>query len=91
MIIKKFRNYKVAAKAREISDRLCVENGLYVPQFKRQKAVKHHEWSQRKNGTSWVAQLEEILNKAVTQAHNFSEFCRTGAEHECGDRKSDTG
>ena len=71
---KKFRNYKVAAKAREISDRLCVENGLYVPQFKRQKAVKHHEWSQRKNGTSWVAQLEEILNKAVTQAHNFSEF-----------------
>ena len=72
---KKFRNYKVAAKAREISDRLSVENGLYVPQFKRQKAVKHHEWSQRKNGTSWVAQLEEILNKAVTQAHNFSEFC----------------
>lgn len=72
---KKFRNYKVAAKAREISDRLCVENGLYVPQFKRQKAVKHHEWSQRKNGTSWVAQLEEILNKAVTQARNFSEFC----------------
>lgn len=71
---KKFRNYKVASKARAISDRLCLENGLYVPAFRRRRYHSHYEWAKRRNKTSWVGQLEELLQDAVDRAETYTEF-----------------
>lgn len=71
----KFRNYKVASKARTISDRLCLENGLYVPAFRRRRSHGYYEWEQRKNKTSWVGQLEEILQDTIDHAESIEEFC----------------
>lgn len=73
---KKYDNYKVAAHLREVSDRLCAEQGLYViekPKLK-SKSPTHYEWEQRKAGTSWKAQIQEIIDKAISENSDYDSF-----------------
>lgn len=72
----KYDNYKVAGYLRKVSDRLCEENGLYViknPKLK-QKSPTHYEWEQRKAGTSWKAQIKEIIDKAILEMSDYDSF-----------------
>lgn len=73
---KKFNNYKVAARLREVSDRLCIENGLYVnrhPNLKK-KSMSHYEWAKNKAGNSWKAKIRDILNEAILQTTDWNSF-----------------
>jgi len=73
---KKFRSepYKTAAKLREISDRLCEEKGLYVVKEPNGKGKGHKEWQETKNGTSWKAQIQTAIDKAIPQAADYNSF-----------------
>jgi len=73
---KKFRSepYKTAAMIREISDRLCEENGLYVVKEPIGKGKGHKEWQETRNGTSWKAQIQAAIDQAIPQAADYSSF-----------------
>lgn len=75
---KKFETkpYKTAAHLRKISDKLCKEYGLYViknPNLQ-QKSATHFEWEHRKAGTSWKAQIKEIIDQAIAQSTDYEGF-----------------
>lgn len=68
--------YKTAALLRKVSDRLCEEKGLSVirnPNLK-QKSPTHYEWEQRRAGTSWKAQIKDIIDKAIAMADDYDSF-----------------
>lgn len=68
--------YKTAALLRKTSDRLCEEQGLYViknPNLK-QKSPSHYEWEHRKAGTSWKAQIKDIIDKAISETSDYESF-----------------
>lgn len=68
--------YKTAALLRKVSDRLCDEHGLSViqnPNLK-QKSPTHYEWEQRRAGTSWKAQVKEIIDNAIEAATDYNSF-----------------
>ena len=73
---KKFRTepYKTAAKIRGISDRLCEEKGLYVVKEPNGKGMGHKEWQETKNGTSWKAQIQAAIDKAILLATDYNSF-----------------
>lgn len=79
---KKFDNYKVARRLREVSDRLCIENGLYVkkPNLKR-KSMSHYEWAMAKAGRSWKAKIRVILNEAILQTNDWDSFLQYLHDH----------
>ena len=73
---KKFNNYKIAARLREVSDRICIENGLYVnrhPKLK-QRSRSRYEWMMTKEGKSWKAKIRDILNEAILQTNDWESF-----------------
>lgn len=72
----KYDNYKVAAHLREVSDRLCAEQGLYVidkPNLKK-KSLTHYEWEQQKAGTSWKAKIQKAIDKAISETSDYQSF-----------------
>jgi len=73
---KKFRSepYKTAAMIREISDRLCEENSLYVVKEPMGKGKSHKEWQETRNGTSWKAQIQAAIDQAILQATDYNSF-----------------
>lgn len=73
---KKFETapYKTAKHLREVSDKLCEEQGLFVIKEPKGKGKSHKEWEHRKSGTSWKAKIENIIDKAILQANNYEMF-----------------
>ena len=72
---KKFNNYKVAKHLREVSDRICEENGLsIIAEPQKKKSMSHYEWEQVKKGNSWKVQVRESIDAAILKCRNFSEF-----------------
>src|SRR5690554_3843138 len=73
---KKFNNYKVAGKLREVSDRLCKEKGLYVIKNPKldSKSPSQFEFQHRKVGTSWKAQIQNIIDMAISKTDNYDDF-----------------
>jgi len=73
---KKFRSepYKTAAMIRDISDRLCEENGLYVVKEPIGKGKGHKEWQETRNGTSWKVQIQAAIDQAIPKATDYSSF-----------------
>lgn len=73
---KKFNNYKVAEELRKVSDRICKENGLHVienPNLKK-KSPTHYELEHRRAGTSWKAQIKDIIDKAIEVTTDYESF-----------------
>lgn len=72
---KKFNNYKIAKHLREVSDRICEENGLsIIAEPQKKKSMSHYEWEQVKKGNSWKVQVRESIDTAILKCRNFSEF-----------------
>jgi len=72
----KYDNYKVAGQLREVSDKLCAEQGLYViekPNLKNRSAT-HYEWAHQKAGTSWKAQIKQHIDEAINEAADYESF-----------------
>lgn len=73
---KKFRSqpYKTVAKIREISDKICKENGLSVVQnIGIGKSYK--EWLINKEGKlTWKDTIKNKIDEVVPRVHSFAEF-----------------
>ena len=71
----KFNNYKDSAEAvREISDRLCLENGYSVITEPEEKGKDYAEWNAERSGTSWKAKLKETINEVLFGCNDFEEL-----------------
>lgn len=74
---------------RNISDRLCYENGLSVitPE-KGQKGKSYIEYQTAKKGTSWKGKLKEAVDLLIPQVKDFEELLEklqaSGYEIKCG-------
>lgn|GEM_PF-4547014 len=76
--MKKFHSqpYKTAQRFREISDRLCEENGLSVIENPQGRGKSYKEWQTRNNGTSWKSEIEQNIERAIqdTGTKTFADF-----------------
>ncbi|MGL5972744.1 MAG: relaxase/mobilization nuclease domain-containing protein [Oscillospiraceae bacterium] len=68
--------YKTVKKMRNISDKLCKENNLYVIENPKVKGKSQYELLQRKKGLSWKAKLENILDEVITNSKSYDEFIK---------------
>lgn len=71
-----YDSYHKAAELRKVSDRICAENGLYViekPNLK-QKSPTRYELEHRKAGTSWKAQIKNIIDKTIEATADYESF-----------------
>jgi hypothetical protein len=67
-------NKRTYHELRDISDRLCKENGLSVIPPSQSKGMDYKEYSEAKNGTSWKQKLKQTIDRNVIKAKNFDEF-----------------
>lgn len=66
--------YKTVREIRTISDNLCIENELSVIKEPKQKGMHYAEWDNRKKGTSWKQQIENLIDKAIENTNSYDEF-----------------
>ena len=59
---------------RDISDELCLENGLSVVTEPAEKGKHYAEWNAEKTGTSWKKKLKEEIEKAVPLCTSFEQL-----------------
>lgn len=74
---KKFRSqpYKTVAKIREISDKICKENGLSVLPAKVGIGKSYKEWLTNKEGKlTWKETIKNKIDEVVPRVHSFAEF-----------------
>lgn len=74
---KKFRSqpYKTVAKIREISDKVCKENGLSVLPAKVGIGKSYKEWLINKEGKlTWKETIKNKIDEVVPRVHSFAEF-----------------
>lgn len=68
-------NNREKKRIREISDKLCYENGLSVIEVTSgRKGKNYDEYQQSKAGTSWKERLADMIDKAVSESVSFDEF-----------------
>lgn len=72
---KKFNNYKVAEKMREISDQLCAENNLYIIPKSKYTGKSWYENYIYEKGLSWKQQIKEVLFESLKKALTYDQFC----------------
>lgn len=73
---KKFRSqpYKTVAKIREISDKICEENGLSVIQTKG-IGKSYKEWQITKSGDiTWKDTIKNKIDEIIPKVNSFKEF-----------------
>ncbi len=71
----KFKNYKIAAHLREVSDRICEENGLTTIKNPDQKrSPSKYEMHHRAAGTSWKAFVQERIDHAIQVTNDYDSF-----------------
>ena len=59
-------NKETLALGREISDRLCLENGLkIIDTFNAKRRLSYCEWLARKNNTSWKVAMADDIDKII--------------------------
>ncbi|HHY08917.1 MAG TPA: relaxase/mobilization nuclease domain-containing protein [Corynebacteriales bacterium] len=68
--------YKTIRKIRNISDDLCMENELSVIKEPQQKGMHYAEWNNRKKGTSWKQQIENLIDKAIENTKTYEDFLK---------------
>lgn len=71
----KFNNYRNSADViRNLSDQLCMENGLSVITEPAEKGKKYAEWNAEKTGTSWKAKLKKAIDESLPGCTSFEQF-----------------
>ena len=72
-----YKSYKrIYYDMREISDRLCKENGLSVIPPSQNKGMDYKEYTEAKRGTSWKQKLKQTIDRLVITAKDYDNFLR---------------
>ena len=72
-----YKSYKrIYYDMREISDRLCKENGLSVIPPSQNKGMGYKEYTEAKRGTSWKQKLKQTIDRFVITAKDYDDFLR---------------
>ena len=72
-----YKSYKrIYYDMREISDRLCKENGLSVIPPSQNKGMGYKEYTEAKRGTSWKQKLKQTIDWLVITAKDYDDFLR---------------
>ena len=69
-------NKRTYRELREVSDRLCKENGLSVIPPSQNKGMDYKEYSEAKNGTSWKQKLKLTMDRCIITAKDYDDFLR---------------
>ena len=69
-------NKRTYHELREISDKICAENGLSVIPPTQGKGMEYKEYSEAKQGTSWKQKLRFAIDKNIALAKDFDDFLR---------------
>ena len=72
-----YKSYKrIYYDMREVSDRLCKENGLSVIHPSQNKGMGYKEYTEAKRGTSWKQKLKQTIDRLVITAKDYDDFLR---------------
>ena len=72
-----YKSYKrIYYDMREVSDRLCKENGLSVIPPSQNKGMSYKEYTEAKRGTSWKQKLKQTIDRLVITAKDYDGFLR---------------
>ena len=72
-----YKSYKkIYYDMREVSDRLCKENGLSVIPPSQNKGMCYKEYTEAKRGTSWKQKLKQTIDRFVIVAKDYDEFLK---------------
>ena len=72
-----YKSYKrIYYDMREVSDRLCKENGLSVIPPSQNKGMGYKEYTEAKRGTSWKQKLKQTIDRLVITANDYDDFLR---------------
>ena len=72
-----YKSYKrIYYDMREVSDRLCKENGLSVIPPSQNKGMSYKEYTEAKRGTSWKQKLKQTIDQLVITAKDYDDFLR---------------
>ena len=72
-----YKSYKrIYYDMREVSDRLCKENGLSVIPPSQNKGMSYKEYTEAKRGTSWKQKLKQTIDRLVITAMDYDDFLR---------------
>ena len=72
-----YKSYKrIYYDMREVSDRLCKENGLSVIPPSQNKGMSYKEYTETKRGTSWKQKLKQTIDRLVITAKDYDDFLR---------------
>ena len=67
-----YKSYKrIYYDMREVSDRLCKENGLSVIPPSQNKGMSYKEYTEAKRGTSWKQKLKQTIDRLVITAKDY--------------------
>ena len=72
-----YKSYKrIYYDMREVSDRLCKENGLSVIPPSQNKGMSYKEYTEAKRGTCWKQKLKQTIDRLVITAKDYDDFLR---------------
>ena len=72
-----YKSYKrIYYDMRDVSDRLCKENGLSVIPPSQNKGMGYKEYTEAKRGTSWKQKLKQTIDRLVITAKDYDDFLR---------------
>ena len=72
-----YKSYKkIYYDMREVSDRLCKENGLSVIPPSQNKGMDYKEYTEAKRGASWKQKLKQTIDRLVITAKDYNDFLR---------------
>ena len=72
-----YKSYKrIYYDMREVSDRLCKENGLSVIPPSQNKGMGYKKYTEAKRGTSWKQKLKQTIDRLVITAKDYDDFLR---------------
>ena len=72
-----YKSYKrIYYDMREVSDRLCKENGLSVIPPSQNKGMGYKEYTEAKRGTSWKQKLKQTIDRIVITVKDYDDFLR---------------
>ena len=70
-----YKSYKrIYYDMREVSDRLCKENGLSVIPPSQNKGMGYKQYTEAKRGTSWKQKLKQTIDRLVITAKDYDDF-----------------